>query len=36
MITLRSGRQYIAKVMDYDWKKAVRKTVDKLRKQLPA
>jgi len=36
MLTLRSGRQYIAKVMDYDWKKAVRKTVDKLRKQLTA
>lgn len=34
LLTLSSGRQYIAKVIDYDWKKAVRKTVEKLRSQL--
>jgi len=34
MLTLRRGKQYIAKVSDYNWKKAVRKTVEKLRKQL--
>lgn len=36
LLTLITGRQYIAKVMDYDWKKAVRKTVEKLRAQLPS
>ena len=34
LLTLRRGRQYVAKVSDYNWKKAVRKTVEKLRTQL--
>lgn len=36
LVLLKSGRRVAAKVTEYDWKKAVRETLAKLRRQLPS
>jgi CBS domain-containing protein len=33
---LKNGREVVARVTAYDWKKAVRKTLNKIRRQLPS